>query len=493
LRKRPVAPAKLADILDGRTARCVSARAARALLFRRPEMELADLKRLVIDVPRYTSYPTAAEFSPAVGADAFATSLREAAASTNAPLSLYVHLPFCKAICHFCGCHALVARTPERIARYLGALGREMELVAGALDGARPVAELHFGGGSPSLLPASDFEQLMQDLRTRFPFADDVSISIEADPRTTDRDKLDCYRRQGVTRISFGFQDLDPGVQRAIGRDQSADTSRGVYALAREVGFEGINVDLCYGLPEQTEETFAHTIDEVVRLRPDRVALFGYAHVPWLKPKQKLIVASTLPGVDLRLRLVADAHARLAAGGYVPIGFDHFALPEDPLAEAARAGRLHRNFQGYTTTTTDALVGLGLSAISDLPTGYAQNARALGDYYAALDNRRLPTERGALRSSEDRMRGDLIRRIMCAFRIDRRDVERCYGISFATDFGTELEALERLEGQGLVTVSEAAIELTELGRLFVRNVAVVFDAYRKKAPAEAPRRFSASV
>jgi len=455
-------------------------------------MQLADLKRLVIDVPRYTSYPTAAEFSPDVGAAAHASRLREASAA-GAPLSLYVHLPFCKAICHFCGCHALVARTTERIDRYLGALRTEMDLVAAALDDGRAVAELHFGGGSPSLLAPEAFERLMQDLRTRFPFADDVAISLEADPRTTDRAKLECYRRQGVTRLSFGFQDLDANVQRAIGRNQSAETSRAAYLLARDVGFEGINIDLCYGLPEQTEETFARTIDEVIDLRPDRIALFGYAHVPWLKPKQKLIVACTLPDVDLRLRLVGGAHARLAEAGYSAIGFDHFALPDDSLAIAAREGRLHRNFQGYTTTRTDALVGLGMSAISDLPGGYAQNARGLGEYLAALDDGRLPTERGAVRSDEDLLRCDLIRRIMCAFRIDRAEVERTYDISFAEAFARELRALEPLVKQGLVTVNDVAVELTELGRLFVRNVAVVFDAYRAaKSPAGATR-FSSSV
>jgi oxygen-independent coproporphyrinogen-3 oxidase len=454
-------------------------------------MELADLKGLVTDVPRYTSYPTAAEFSPDIGPAAHAASLREAASAGEAPLSLYVHLPFCRSICHFCGCHALAARTPERIARYLGALRREMALVSEALGGRRLVAELHFGGGSPSLLPIDDFVGVMRDLRSWFPFDDDVAISLEADPRTVDREKLVGYRQQGVGRLSFGFQDLDWDVQRAIGRHQSEETSRGAYALAREIGFEGINIDLCYGLPAQTEATFARTIDQVIALRPDRIALFGYAHVPWHKPKQKLIVASTLPDVDTRLRLVAHAHATLTRAGYLPIGFDHFALPGDPLAVAARAGRLHRNFQGYTTTRTDALVGLGLSAISDLPGGYAQNARALGDYQDALDEGRLPTERGAVRTPDDRLRGDLIRRLMCSFRIDRAEVERAYGIDFAAAFAPELQALAGLETQGLVTVSDAAIELTARGRLFVRNVAVVFDAYRVRKPAG--MRFSSSV
>ena len=458
-------------------------------------MRIDDLKRLVIDVPRYTSYPTAAEFSPAVDAAKHAANLRQLGATADVPLSLYVHLPFCRSICHFCGCHALVARTPERIDRYLVALDREMELVAETLAGATAVAELHFGGGSPSLLTVDEFDRLMRGLRARFSFTPDAAISLEADPRTVDRERLESYRRHGVGRLSFGFQDLDEGVQRAIGRHQSAATARGAYEQAREVGFDGINIDLCYGLPEQTDETFARTVDETAALRPDRIALFGYAHVPWLRPQQKLMVATSLPGIEARLRLVGDAHARLALAGYVPIGFDHFALPTDSLALAAREQRLHRNFQGYTATRTEALVGLGLSAISDLPAGYAQNARRLHDYYAALDQGQLPTERGASRSFDDRLRGEIIRQIMCTFQLDRPGIERAFGIPFAATFQAELAALDRLADQGLVVVDDEVIQVTELGRLFVRNVAVVFDAYRGRSATTTPQpvRFSSSV
>ena len=461
------------------------------LLFSRA-MRLDDLKRFVIDVPRYTSYPTAAEFSSAIGAVAHAAHLRARASTAHGPVSLYVHLPFCQELCHFCGCHALVARAPQRIPRYLRALDAEATLVAGALGETRQVAELHFGGGSPSLLSADQFEALMGDLRRKFVFAPDAALSVEADPRTTDGEKLDRYRRLGVERISFGFQDLDPGVQRAIGRDQSAAVSRAAYRAARAAGFSGINIDLCYGLPEQTEATFADTVDAVVAMRPDRVALFGYAHVPWLRPRQKLIDAASLPRADLRLRLVADAHARMAAAGYVAIGFDHFALPGDSLARAAEEGTLHRNFQGYTTTRTDALVGLGLSAISELPEAYAQNARTLRDYYAAVDEGRLPTERGVARTADDRLRGDLIRRIMCEFRLDVPAIEAAHGLSFSATFAPELTALRGLEDDGLVSLAPEAVLLTPLGRMFVRNVAVVFDAHRRRAPAAAPR-FSSSV
>jgi oxygen-independent coproporphyrinogen-3 oxidase len=454
-------------------------------------MQLDDLKRFVIDVPRYTSYPTAAEFSPAVGADAHLAHLRARQNAASGPVSLYVHLPFCQEVCHFCGCHALVARTDGRISRYLRALVGEAALVADALGESRRVAELHFGGGSPSLLSPDQFESLMGDLRRRFIFAPDAALSVEADPRTTDAEKLARYRRLGIDRISFGFQDLDPGVQRAIGRDQSAAVSRAAYEAARAAGFSSVNIDLCYGLPQQTEQTFADTVDAVVAMRPDRVALFGYAHVPWLRPRQNLIDAATLPRADLRLRLVADAHARMAAAGYAAIGFDHFALPGDSLALAAAAGTLHRNFQGYTTTRTDAVVGIGLSAISDLPEAYAQNARSLRDYYAAVDEGRLPTERGVARTADDQVRGDLIRRVMCEFRLDLPAIESAHRLSFPETFASELAALRGLETDGLVSLAPDAVELTPLGRMFVRNVAVVFDAHRRRAPA-APR-FSSSV
>lgn len=452
-------------------------------------MQLEHLKRFVIDVPRYTSYPTAAEFSTGVNAEMHAKQLQ---ARAGGPVSLYVHLPFCAELCHFCGCHALVARTPERIDRYLRALDAEAALVAGLLGGGRQVAELHFGGGSPSLLDARAFESVMESLRRRFLFQADAALSLEADPRTTDPDKLARYRALGIQRLSFGFQDLDAGVQRAIGRNQSAAVSCAAFEAARALGFSGINIDLCYGLPEQSRATFQATIETVVGLRPDRIALFGYAHVPWLKPRQRLIDAAALPRTDLRLQLVSDAHARLGAAGYLPIGFDHFALPGDPLARAASDGTLHRNFQGYTTTRTGTLIGLGLSAISELPGAYAQNARSLRDYYAAVDAGHLPTERGVLRSAEDRLRGDLIRRLMCEFRLNVPAIEAQYELSFEQRFVDELAALRALEADGLVSVARDTIELTALGRLFVRNVAVVFDAHRRK-PAPAAPRFSASV
>ena len=450
------------------------------------------IERFLIEVPRYTSYPTAADFSSAVGPDAYAASLRAAATSRGAPLSLYIHLPFCREICTFCGCHALVARTEARVDRYLTALVREMDLVQRELRTARPVSELHLGGGSPSYVPAASFERLMRALQDRFPFDSAAALSLEADPRTVDRDKITLYRALGFERISFGFQDLDSGVQRAIGRNQSAETSRRAYALAREAGFRSINVDLCYGLPEQTKDTFAQTIAEVIALRPDRIALFGYAHLPQHLPRQRLILADTLPTPSARLQMMVEGRDRLLAAGYDGIGLDHFALPGDDLARAAASGRLHRNFQGYTTTTTDTLVGLGLSAISDLPAGYAQSFRSLHAYLEAVDAGRLPTERGVLRTEDDRVRGEIIRRIMCRFALDLPEVEQTFKIDFRATFAQELGELERLSADGLVTAEETRIQLTPLGRVFVRNVASVFDAHRRPATAGIPPRFSMS-
>lgn len=452
-----------------------------------------DMARFSIEAPRYTSYPTAAEFSEQVGERDFRAALSALGGAPGGPgLALYVHLPFCRSICNFCGCHALAAHTSERINRYLTAVTTEAAEAARVLGGARRVSEAHFGGGSPSLLEAHDFERLTTALYSMFPFTADASLSIEADPRTTHRDKLRRYRAAGVRRISFGFQDLDADVQDAIGRHQAAGVSIRAVEEARAVGFQSINVDLCYGLPRQTEETFGRTIAEVITLRPDRIAVFGYAHVPWVKPMQRRIPTATLPGPALRLRLMASAREALIAAGYRAIGLDHFALPTDDLARAAASGTLNRNFQGYTTTNTDALVGLGLSAISDLPDGYFQNERALPSYHRAIERGGLATERGVRRSDDDRVRGEIIRSLMCRFGLDVRAVERRFGIDFAEAFAPELDELRALEVDGLLRVEPNAIVLTALGAAFVRNVARVFDSYRRGNPAATAggRRFS---
>lgn len=444
-------------------------------------VSIADMARFSIEAPRYTSYPTAAEFSTEIGPSAFRDALAEIArAEEGPPLSIYVHLPFCKSICHFCGCHALVARTPERIGRYLDALETEARTLEQLLRSTRSIAELHFGGGSPSLLDADQFQRVMAMLRTAFRFVERPVISLEADPRTTTSEKLRRYRALGVRRVSFGFQDLDEAVQHAIGRDQSAAVAKQAFVDARAAGFEEINVDLCYGLPGQTEATFGRTIAEVAALRPERIAIFGYAHVPWAKPMQRLIPAESLPGAELRLRLMAAARAALVADGYRAIGLDHFALPADGLARAAEAGTLHRNFQGYTATNTGGVIGLGLSAISDLPAGYYQNQRTLAAYQRTASAGMLPTERGVARSADDVVRGRIIREFMCRFRLDVGAIEARYAFRFGDRFARELPDLVDLARQGLLRLTPSAIDLTPMGTAFVRNVARVFDAYRRR-------------
>jgi oxygen-independent coproporphyrinogen-3 oxidase len=440
-----------------------------------------DLGRFSIEAPRYTSYPSAAEFSTDVGPAAFADALAEAADDAGGtPLSLYVHLPFCRSMCHFCGCHAITAGSPERIDRYLGALAMEAITVGRALACARPISEVHFGGGSPSLLEADQLERVVTSLRAALRFAEPVSLSLEADPRTVSLEKLRRYRALGVGRVSFGFQDLDDGVQRAIGRNQSAAVSKQAFADARAVGFDNINVDLCYGLPEQSESTFARTIAEVISLAPERIAIFGYAHVPWVKPMQRRIRADELPRADLRLRLISGARAALLSAGYRAIGLDHFARPTDALAAAAAAGTLHRNFQGYTATTTGGVIGLGLSAISDLPRGYYQNHRALAAYQRAVTAGVPPTERGVVRSPDDVVRGWMIQELMCRFRVSITAVEHRYAVRFDEAFAREMVELAELAALGVVRLTPTAIELTALGTVFVRNVARVFDVYSRR-------------
>lgn len=446
---------------------------------------LADAERwarLAIEAPRYTSYPTAVEMSPAFGADSTAAALRQANEQAADALSLYVHLPFCQALCWFCGCHAMVARTDDRVDRYLGAVERELATVAALLPDRRTASEVHFGGGSPSLLTPAQFDRVWGALAATFRMASGAELSLEIDPRTVDPARMAAYRRAGVQRVSMGFQDLDPSVQAAIGRNQSEAVSRQAFAWARQAGFTGVNVDLCYGLPAQTEAGLERTAREVARLRPDRVALFGYAHVPAMKPLQRRIDAAALPDVALRLRLFRVARQVLLAEGYRAVGIDHFALPGDALVRALDEGRLHRNFQGYTTTVTDTLLGFGLSAISDFGGALAQNQRSLAGYLAATDAGRLATERGFVRTPEDRLRGEIIRQLMCTFALDVPALERRFALTFADRFARELDELRRLGDEGLLSLAPERITLTPAGRLLARNVAVVFDAYRRGRP-----------
>lgn len=445
-------------------------------------------RRLNRPGPRYTSYPTAPHFRDGFPAEAYVEALETA---TDGPLALYVHVPFCAALCHYCGCHTLVTHRPERVSRYVGYLLREAELVAVHVPPGREVVQVHWGGGTPNTLSPEEIETLMGALRARFRFAEGAECALEGDPRTLTPEHLRAARRAGFRRLSLGVQTFDPVVQEAIGRVQPYDTVAAVVASARRVGFTSLNLDLLYGLPHQTPARFARTLERAVQLAPERLAVFGYAHVPWLKRHQRLIPEDALPGPEERLELAALAAEWLTDAGYVAIGMDHYARPDDALAVAFREGTLQRNFQGYTTHAGSDLVGLGLSAISAVGAVYAQNTKGLAAYYAALDAAALPVERGLVLSAEDRLRRYVIHELMCRFVVDKRAVEAAHGVVFDQHFADALEALAELEALGVVALGPDRIAVTERGRPFVRNVAMAFDAYLAQERGEA--RYSQTV
>ena len=420
-------------------------------------------------VPRYTSYPTAPHFGPGVDAAEYGTWLR--ALPDEVDLSVYVHIPFCDTLCWFCGCNTKITRQYKPINGYLDGLLREIELVGRHLPAQRSLTHLHFGGGSPTLLSAVDFACVMSAIGDCFPIAGDAEIAIEIDPRDVDTNKVRAYARAGVNRASLGIQDFDETVQRAINRLQPYSLTASVVADLRTAGIERLNFDLMYGLPHQTEAGIADMVDKAVSLGPDRVALFGYAHVPWMKAHQRLIPEEALPDAGARFHQQDMAAARLVAAGYVRIGLDHFALPDDPLAQAAANDNLRRNFQGYTADGAGALIGLGASSIGALPQGYVQNhidtRRYLDDIWAG----RLPVAKGLALSDDDRCRRSAIERLMCDLRLDTSDAR------FADLVAKAAERLRTFEQDGLVTTTGGALQVNEAGRPFVRQIAAAFDAY----------------
>ena len=424
-------------------------------------------------VPRYTSYPTAPHFTDAVDADRYATWLRALPAGTQ--LSIYVHIPFCDSLCWFCGCHMRVVNRYSSIRSYLELLHREAELVARALDGHQTVAHLHFGGGSPDILKRRDVWSLVFHLQSLFSFARDREIAVEIDPRAADLSTIEAWAAAGATRASIGVQDFDPTVQQAINREQSFDcTARAIDGL-RGAGVGRVNVDLMYGLPHQSVASLQRTAEQVVALAPDRIALFGYAHVPWLKPHQRLIDETRLPHGAERWAQFEAAADLLQQAGYVWIGLDHFAKSDDPLAAASAAGRLRRNFQGYTTDRCATLIGLGPSAIGALPQGYAQNAVAFGDYAKAIRADRLPVARGIALSADDRRRRAIIERLMCDLTVDLAAPD---GEDDGDDgFASELNRLAAMAADGLVEIEGSRLAISERGRPFMRTICAVFDRY----------------
>jgi oxygen-independent coproporphyrinogen-3 oxidase len=432
--------------------------------------------------PRYTSYPTADRFHGGFSAANYVEALSARNhASVAQPLSLYVHLPFCNTICYYCACNKIITANHGRSAKYVRYLGHEIDIVSSLVEGDRSVQQLHWGGGTPTFLAQDEMAALMGMLRNAFSFGADAEVSIEVDPRKVEASTVAFLHDLGFNRISLGIQDFDTAVQKAVNRIQSEAETRVVIEAARAAGFLSINTDLIYGLPRQTVAGFTATLDKVIELSPDRIALYGYAHVPHLFKAQRQIVAHELPGGDTKLTILQTAIDKLTRAGYVYIGMDHFARPDDELAVALRDGSLHRNFQGYSTRPDCDLLAFGISAIGKVGASYVQNVKTLDRYYEALDERRLPVMRGIALDGDDLLRRDVIQKLMCEFRLDFRGIERRYDVSFADYFAPELNALTSLAADDLVQLSSDGLQVTPRGRMLVRIVAMVFDRRLREA------------
>jgi len=433
-------------------------------------------------LPRYTSYPTAPHFTPAIDADVYRSWLT--GLPDRSPASVYLHVPFCAALCWYCGCNTSVVNGVEPIADYAALLRREIALVAKTMAGRLSVGNIHWGGGTPTMLQDRDFAAIMARLRADFDILPDAEISVELDPRGLTRMRTRQLAREGVNRVSLGVQDFDPAVQAAINRIQPFEQTTAVVSWLRGAGLDRINFDLMYGLPLQTIEGVVGTVDRAVSLRPQRIALFGYAHVPWMKRHQKLLPLDALPDAAERFDQSEAAARRLAGHGYVPIGLDHFALPDDPLVRQQRNGRLARNFQGYTTDDSPVLLGFGASSIGRLPQGYIQNAPDLPTYRRTLSDDRLPTARGIAFKDDDRLRAQVIERLMCDFAVDLAELAAAHG--WAPElFRDDLARLQPLVEDGIATHKGWVIAVTERGRPLVRAVAAAFDTYLDRSGAAA--------
>lgn len=435
--------------------------------------------------PRYTSYPTAPDWSDAFGPDDLGAALEESNRAPAPPLSLYMHLPFCENLCLFCGCNVVISRSHAVLGPYLERLRREIGTLGARLDAARPVTQFHWGGGTPTYLAADELEALFEVTRSAFRFAPDAEIGVEVDPRVTTAAQVRVLRRLGFNRISLGIQDFDPLVQQTVRRVQPYEQTRALFDLCRAEGFSSINVDLIYGLPHQNESGFAATLDRVVGMDPDRIAMFSYAHVPWLK-KQQASFARFMPEGTAKFRMFVRGIERLTGAGYRFIGFDHFAKPGDELCRAQDERTLTRNFQGYSTKAGTDLVGVGVSSIGSVGRSYAQNFRELESYYAAVDAGGLATMRGLRMSDDDVLRGAVIRRLLCHCRLPKREIEESFGVRFDAYFAAEEPRLRELERDGLVELGGDEIRVTLLGRLFLRVVGMAFDAYLRKRESTRP-------
>lgn len=443
-----------------------------------PFMSAEILEKYDVSGPRYTSYPTADRFVEAYTETDYKQSLNQRSLGSQAsPLSLYVHIPFCESLCFFCGCNKIVTKHHERSAEYLQYLEKEIKLHIAELGGKPTVSQLHLGGGSPTFFNDIELTALMTMLRHYFTMPAEGEFSIEIDPRTVNDSRLRYLKTLGFNRVSFGVQDFDPEVQKAVHRIQSTEQVFELVSAARKYGYDSVNVDLIYGLPKQNPTSFADTLEKIVSLKPDRIALYAYAHLPERFKPQRRISAEELPKADQKIAMLSDAISTLLEAGYVYVGMDHFALPDDALAVAKRQGRLHRNFQGYSTQPDCDMIGLGVSSIGKIGASYSQNAKTLGEYYDSLDHDRFPIIKGLALSHDDVLRRAVIMAIMCQGSLIYESIELAYLIDFKKYFANELDALKPLEKNGMIYLDEQGIYVTEIGWFFVRAVAMVFDKY----------------
>ena len=428
--------------------------------------------------PRYTSYPPAPVFSPEFGPEQYTAALdrTERQPGTN-NISLYVHIPFCDTLCYFCGCTTIITRSRDQMNEYLAYLLREIDLLASHINPSRKVVQVHWGGGTPTYLTPSQIYHLGSHIRERFALHPDAELSVEVDPRDLTYHHLKALRDVGFNRMSLGVQDFDPHVQRAVNRNQSEEITRQAIGWGRSLGYTSLNLDLIYGLPLQSVESFSATLDKVIEIAPERLAVYNFAHVPWMKKHQKMIHVEDLPSPETKLALLTLTIEKLSAAGYIYIGMDHFSRPDDELARAQRDRTLHRNFQGYSTRAGSDLYGVGLSSISHFDSYYAQNFKTLHEYHAAIEQGTFATHAGYAMTPDDLVRKFVIMRLMCHCYLDKNEVEQRFGLEFDTYFGESLSKLQPLLDDGLMTIKGQEITVTSTGRLFLRNIAMCFDAY----------------
>jgi oxygen-independent coproporphyrinogen III oxidase len=445
-------------------------------------MGVSDIQGLArkysISGPRYTSYPTAPQWNEAVDAEKYRAHL--GSVTQGLPLALYVHIPFCEALCYYCGCNIQITKDHGRSAAYVNSLITEISSVAKALPFRAGLSQISWGGGTPTFLTVFEMEKLYAGIRENFDIQDSAEISIEVDPRVTSEDQLRVLRRLGFNRVSLGVQDFNLEVQKAVNRVQSEAMTEAMLQSCRQLGYSGINFDLIYGLPHQTLQSFQKTVDSVLRIRPDRIALYNYAHLPSLRPHQKILDPLPKPEAEERLEIFTTAYARLISEGYRSIGMDHFALPEDELAIALRKGTLYRNFMGYTVKRGAGLVGIGASAIGEIGGAYFQNIREAKPYEEAIAKTGFGVFRGCTLSTEDHRRQWIIQNLMCRFELSFQEFQEKFGASFENTYPEELSLLKTFEPDGIVKIEERGIHVSETGRLFARNLAMAFDEYLKK-------------